>query len=65
MSNNEKSIILIIESVIEALNDIRYEMENFNAEDGFSLNVLKAYISNAEKGLKDFVNNVERGHTDV
>ena len=48
-------------SVIGALNDIRYEMENFNTEDGFSTNVLKSYISNAEKGLKDVINNVEGG----
>ena len=59
--SKEKSIILVIENVIEALNDIRYEMENFNTEDGFSTNVLKSYISNAEKGLNDVINNVEGG----
>ena len=59
--SKEKSIIFVIENVIEALNDIHYEMENFNTEDGFSTNVLKSYISNAEKGLNDVINNVEGG----
>ena len=61
MNSKEKSIIFVIENMIEALNDIYYEMENFNAEDGFSLNVLKSYISNAEKGFKDVINNIEGG----
>ena len=63
--SKDKSIIFVIENMIEALNDIHYEMKNFNAEDGFSTNILKSYISNAEKGLKDFVNSVEGGRTDV
>ena len=57
--SKEKSIIFVIENVIEALNDIHYEMENFNTEDGFSTNVLKSYISNAEKGLKDVINSAD------
>ena len=32
MSSKEESTVFVIENVIEALNDIRYEMENFNAE---------------------------------
>ena len=59
--SKEKSIIFVIENVIEALNDIHYEMENFNAEEGFSTNYLKSYISNAEKGLKDVINSVDGG----
>ena len=59
--SKEESIIFIIQSVIGALNDIRYEMENFNAEYGFSVQYLNQYISNAEKGLKDIVNNIEGG----
>ena len=65
MSSKEESTVFVIENVIEALNDIRYEMENFNAEYGFSVQYLNQYISNAEKGLKDIVNNIEGGHTDV
>ena len=65
MNTKEDSIIFVIENVIEALNDIRYEMENFNAEYGFSVQYLNQYISNAEKGLKDIVNNIEGDHTDV
>ena len=61
MSSKEESIVFVIENVIEALNDINYEMENFNVEDGFSTNVLKSYISNAEKGFKDVVNSIEGG----
>ena len=61
MSSKEESIIFIIKSVIEALNDIRYEMENFNTEEGFSVRALNQYVSNAEKGLKDIVNNIEGG----
>ena len=63
--SKEASIIFVIKSVIGALNDIRYEMENFNAEYGFSVQYLNQYILNAEKGLKDIVDSVERGHTDV
>ena len=59
MSSKEESIIFVIKSVIEALNDIRYEMESFNAEHGFSVQYLNQYISNAEKGLKDIVDSVE------
>ncbi len=59
--SKEKSIIFVIESVIECLKDIRYEMETFNAEHGFSVQYLNHYISNAEKGLKDIVNNIEGG----
>ena len=65
MSSKEESTVFVIENVIEALNDIRYEMENFNAEYGFSVQYLNQYISNAEKGLKDIVNNIEGDHTDV
>ena len=61
MNSKEKSIILVIENVIEALNDIRYEMENFNAEEGFSVQYLNQYISNAEKGLNDVIKNIEGG----
>ena len=61
MSSKEESIIFIIKSVIGALNDIRYEMENFNTEEGFSVQFLDQYVSNAEKGLKDIVNNIEGG----
>ena len=63
--SKEESIIFITKSVIGALNDIRYEMENFNTEYGFSVQYLNQYISNAEKGLKDIVNSIEGGHTDV
>ena len=65
MSSKEESIIFVIKSVIGALNDIRYEMENFNTEEGFSVQYLNQYISNAEKGLKDIVNSVEGDRTDV
>ena len=61
MNSKEKSIISVIENMIDALNDIHYEMENFNTKDGFSTNVLKSCISNAEKGLKDVINRVEGG----
>ena len=61
MNSKEESIIFIIKSVIGALNDIRYEMENFNTEEGFSVQFLDQYVSNAEKGLKDIVNNIEGG----
>ena len=43
------------------LKDIHYEMENFSTKEGFSTNVLKSCISNAEKGLKDVINSVEGG----
>ena len=59
MSGKEESIIFVIKSVIGALNDIRYEMENFNDEEGFSVKALNSYVSNAEKGLNDFVKSVE------
>ena len=59
MSSKEESIIFIIKSVIGALNDIRYEMENFNTEEGFSVKALNHYVSNAEKGLNDVINSVE------
>ena len=55
----------MIKSVIGALNNIRYEMENFNPEEGFSVQYLNQYVSNAEKGLKDIVNSIEGGSTDV
>ena len=61
MSSKEESIIFVIKSMIGALNDIRYEMENFNTEEGFSVKCLDQYVSNAEKGLKDIVNSVEGG----
>ena len=61
MSSKEDSIIFVIESVIGALNDIRYEMENFNTEEGFSVQYLNQYISNAEKGLNDVIKNIEGG----
>ena len=61
MSSKEESTVFVIENVIEALNDIRYEMENFNAEYGFSVQYLNHYISNAEKGLKDIASNIEGG----
>ena len=61
MSSKEESIIFIIKSVIWALNDIRYEMENFNTEEGFSVKALNHYVSNAEKGLNDVINSVEGG----
>ena len=61
MSSKEESIIFIIQSVIGALNDIRYEMENFNTEEGFSVKALNHYVSNAEKGLNDVINSVEGG----
>ena len=59
MSSKEESIIFVIKSVIGALNDIRYEMENFNTEEGFSVKALNHYVSNAEKGLNDVINSVE------
>ena len=59
--SKEKSIIFVIENVIEALNDIRYEMENFNHEEGFSVKALNHYVSNAEKGLNDVIKNIEGG----
>ena len=65
MNSKEERVIFVIKSVIGALNDIRYEMENFNAEYGFSVQYLNQYISNAEKGLKDIVNSVEGDRTDV
>ena len=65
MSGKEDSIIFIIKSVIGALNDIRYEMENFNPEEGFSVKALNHYVSNAEKGLEDVINSIEGGNTDV
>ena len=61
MSSKEESIIFIIKSVIVALNDIRYEMENFNTEEGFSVKCLDQYVSNAEKGLKDVIDSVDGG----
>ena len=61
MSSKEESIIFVIKSVIGALNDIRYEMENFNTEEGFSVKALNHYVSNAEKGLNDVINSVEGG----
>ena len=61
MSSKEDSIIFVIKSVIGALNDIRYEMENFNTEEGFSVKALNNYVSNAEKGLNDVINSVEGG----
>ena len=61
MSSKEDSIIFIIKSVIGALNDIRYEMENFNTEEGFSVKCLNHYVSNAEKGLNDVIKNIEGG----
>ena len=61
MSSKEESTVFVIENVIEALNDIRYEMENFNAEYGFSVQYLNQHISNAEKGLKDVINSIEGG----
>ena len=61
MNSKENSIIFVIENMIEALNDIRYEMENFNAEYGFSVKALNHYVSNAEKGLNDIINSVEGG----
>ena len=61
MSSKEESIIFVIKSVIEALNDIRHEMENFNTEEGFSVKALNHYVSNAEKGLKDVINSVDGG----
>ena len=61
MSSKEESIIFIIKSVIGALNDIRYEMENFKPEEGFSVKCLDQYVSNAEKGLKDVIKNIEGG----
>ena len=65
MNSKEERVIFVIKSVIGALNDIRYEMENFNPEEGFSVQYLNQYVSNAEKGLKDIVNTIERGNTDV
>ena len=65
MSSKEDSIIFVIKSVIGALNDIRYEMENFNTEEGFSVKALNHYVSNAEKGLNDVINSIEGSHTDV
>ena len=59
--SKEKSIIFVIENVIEALNDIHYEMENFNTEEGFSVKALNHYVSNAEKGLNDVIKNIEGG----
>ena len=60
--SKEESAVLVIENVIEALNDIRYEMETFfNAEEGFSVQYLNQYISNAEKGLNDIINSVDGG----
>ena len=59
MSSKEESIIFVIKSMIGALNDIRYEMENFNTEEGFSVKCLDQYVSNAEKGLKDVIKNIE------
>ena len=59
--SKEESAVLVIENVIEALKDIRYEMENFNAEYGFSVQYLNQYISNAEKGLNDVIKNIEGG----
>ena len=59
MSSKEESIIFVIKSMIGALNDIRYEMENFNTEEGFSVKALNHYVSNAEKGLNDVINSVE------
>ena len=61
MSSKEDSIIFIIKSVIGALNDIRYEMENFNTEEGFSVKALNHYVSTAEKGLNDVIKNIEGG----
>ena len=65
MNSEEEIVIFVIKSVIGALNDIRYEMENFNPEEGFSVQYLNQYVSNAEKGLKDIVNSIEGGSTDV
>ena len=65
MNSKEESTVFVIENVIEALSDIRYEMENFNAEYGFSVQYLNQYISNAEKGLNDVIKNIEGDHTDV
>ena len=61
MSSKEESIIFVIKSVIGALNDIRYEMENFKPEEGFSVKALNDYVSNAEKGLNDVIKNIEGG----
>ena len=65
MNSKEERVIFVIKSVIGALNDIRYEMENFNAEYGFSVKALNHYVSNAEKGLNDVIKNIEGGSTDV
>ena len=59
MNSKEERVIFVIKSVIEALNDIRYEMENFNTEEGFSVKALNHYVSNAEKGLNDVIKNIE------
>ncbi len=61
MNSKEERVIFVIKSVIDALNDISYEMENFNPEEGFSVKYLNQYVSNAEKGLKDVTNSVDGG----
>ena len=59
--SKEESVVFVIKSVIGALNDIRYEMENFKPEEGFSVKALNDYVSNAEKGLNDVIKNIEGG----
>ena len=37
MNSKEERVIFVIKSVIGALNDIRYEMENYTPDRGFFL----------------------------
>lgn len=65
MSNNEKSIIFVIENIIEALNDIKYEMENYTPDRGFFVECLEGYQSSIDQDLQELGKYFERGNTDV
>ena len=65
MNSKEERVIFVIKSVIGALNDIRYEMENYTPDRGFFLESLEGYQSSIDQDLQELGKYFEKGVSDV
>ena len=65
MNSKEESVIFIIQSVIGALNDIKYEMENYTPDRGFFVGCLEGYRSSIDQDLQELGKYFEKETNDV
>ena len=57
ITGKEDVVVAILTDILSALNDIKYEMSNYNEGAGeFDLLCLEEYTSRIDKGLMELIN---------